>query len=338
MPINGLFYPRKEVIKILENKNYELFQGDCLELVKDIPDKSIDLILTDPPYNISKAKWDKWSSIDEYVKWCSIWINECERILKNSGSFYFFHNDFVQMSEIQHWIYQNTNFVNKSLLTIKKTDNCFVKDLYGSQGILRNYINTNEYLIYYTLQKDSGRGTVMYDYNKFSEIKNYFKVEKEKIENTGIKIKDKVKWTKHFHSFAQGQSFGFPTKQSYEELQNTFTGYFNIPYDELKHRYEELKKEYEKEKYTFNATEGVENCLEYSFKTDKQFNHPTQKPIKLLEDIIDNSSNVGDIVLDLFIGSGSTGVAALNLHRKFIGIELDEKYFEIAKERIEKVA
>ena len=78
--------------------------------------------------------------------------------------------------------------------------------------------------------------------------------------------------------------------------------------------------------------------MEYSFKTDKQFNHPTQKPIKLLEDIIDNSSNVGDIVLDLFIGSGSTGVAALNLHRKFIGIELDEKYFEIAKERIENVA
>ena len=95
------------------------------------------------------------------------------------------------MSELQHWIYHNSGFVNKSLLTIKKTDNCFVKDLYGSQGILRNYINTNEYLIYYTLQKDSGRGTVMYDYNKFSEIKNYFKDEKEKIEKTGIKMKDK---------------------------------------------------------------------------------------------------------------------------------------------------
>lgn len=313
----------------------ELFQGDCLEIIKNIPDKSVDMILTDPPYNINKAKWDKWKSIEEYVEWCSKWIKECERVLKNSGSFYFFHNDFTQMAELQHWIYHNTSFVNKSLLTIKKLDNCFVKDLYGSQGIFRNYINTNEYLLYYTLQEDSGHGVVMYDYNKFSEIKDYFKNEKEKIEKNGIRIKDKVKWTKHFHSFAQGQSFGFPTKQSYEELQSIFIGYFEIPYNELKCKYESLKKEYEKEKFTFNASDGMENYLEYSFKIDKQYDHPTQKPIKLLENIIRNSSNEGDIILDLFIGSGSTGVACKNLNRNFIGIELEEEYFNIAKERIE---
>ncbi len=305
-----------------------------MELVKNIPDKSIDLILTDPPYNIGKAKWDKWESINSYVEWCSKWIKECQRVLKNSGSFYFFHNNFVQMSELQHWIYCNTNFINKSLLTIKKSDNCFVKDLYGNQGIFRNYINTNEYLIYYTLQEDSGRGVVMYDYNKFSEIKNYFKKEKDKIETTGIKIKDKVKWTRHFHSFAQGKSFGFPTIQSYKELQNTFIGYFNTPYSELKHKYENLKREYEKEKFVFNANEGIENCLTYSFKVDKQYKHPTQKPIKLLEDIIKISSKESDIVLDLFMGSGSTGVACMNTNRKFIGIELEKNYYEIAKNRI----
>ena len=303
--------------------------------MKNIPDKSVDLILTDPPYNINKAKWDKWKSIEEYIEWCAKWIKECERVLKNSGSFYFFHNNFIQMSELQHWIYHNSGFVNKSLLTIKKTDNCFVKDLYGSQGILRNYINTNEYLLYYTIQEDSGRGVVMYDYNKFSEIKDYFKKEKEKIEMTGIKMKDKIKWTKHFHSFAQGQSFGFPTKQSYDELQSVFVGYFKTPYDDLKSKYEKLKKEYEKEKFTFNASEGVENCLEYSFKEDKQYDHPTQKPVKLLEYIIKNSSNEGDIILDIFMGSGSTGVACMNTNRKFIGIELDEKYFEIARNRIQ---
>lgn len=62
--------------------------------------------------------------------------------------------------------------------------------------------------------------------------------------------------------------------------------------------------------------------------------HPTEKPITLMEFYLTNSSNKGDVVLDMFMGSGSTGVAAKNLNRKFIGIELDEKYFEIAKGRI----
>ena len=62
--------------------------------------------------------------------------------------------------------------------------------------------------------------------------------------------------------------------------------------------------------------------------------HPTQKPVKVMEWIINRLSNEGDLVLDPFMGSGSTGVAALNTNRRFIGIELDEKYFQIAKERI----
>lgn len=69
-------------------------------------------------------------------------------------------------------------------------------------------------------------------------------------------------------------------------------------------------------------------------KESKEFGHPTVKPIPLLEKFITNHTKEGDIILDPFIGSGSTGVACLNLNRKFIGIELDDKYFEIAKERI----
>ena len=65
--------------------------------------------------------------------------------------------------------------------------------------------------------------------------------------------------------------------------------------------------------------------------------HPTQKPIKLMEELIKRHSNVGDTVLDNFMGSGTTGVACKNLNRKFIGIELDETYFNLAKERIESV-
>ena len=57
----------------------KLLHGDCLELMKDIPDKSVDLILCDPPYNIGKAKWDK---IPSYIEWCGKWFIECQRVLK----------------------------------------------------------------------------------------------------------------------------------------------------------------------------------------------------------------------------------------------------------------
>jgi len=64
--------------------------------------------------------------------------------------------------------------------------------------------------------------------------------------------------------------------------------------------------------------------------------HPTQKPVKLLEYLVKTYTNEGDIVLDFTIGSGTTGVACINTNRKFVGIELDEKYFEIAKNRIDE--
>ena len=71
-----------------------------------------------------------------------------------------------------------------------------------------------------------------------------------------------------------------------------------------------------------------------NYEIDKKQGHITSKPVKLLEYIIKTSSNEGDIILDCFMGSGSTGVACVNTNRKFIGIERDEEYFEIAKNRI----
>lgn len=64
--------------------------------------------------------------------------------------------------------------------------------------------------------------------------------------------------------------------------------------------------------------------------------HPTQKPVKLFEWLVNSYSNVGDTVLDPTMGSGTTGVACVNTDRNFIGIEMDEGYFNIAKDRIEK--
>lgn len=97
-----------------------LIHGDCLEKMKDIDDNSIELVLTDPPYNISKAKWDKWKTVDDYVNFMGNVFLECQRTLKDNGSFYFFHNDFEQMAELQHWIKNNTKFIFKQMITWNK--------------------------------------------------------------------------------------------------------------------------------------------------------------------------------------------------------------------------
>lgn len=65
--------------------------------------------------------------------------------------------------------------------------------------------------------------------------------------------------------------------------------------------------------------------------------HPTEKPVELLKVLIENSSNEGDIVMDCFMGSGSTGIACINTNRKFVGIEIDKKYYDIAIERIQEI-
>ena len=81
----------------------------------------------------------------------------------------------------------------------------------------------------------------------------------------------------------------------------------------------------------------INNCGDSDLlqhKNPKNKSHPTEKPVSLMEQLILNSSNDGDVVLDPFMGTGSAGVAAKNLNRNFIGIELDEGYFNIAKERI----
>ena len=93
---------------------YEIYCDDCLSKMKDMEDNSINLVLIDPPYNIGKDKWDKWKSVDDYVEFMGKVFKEIERVLKPNGSFYFFHNDFLQIVKLQTYIENNTNFVFKN--------------------------------------------------------------------------------------------------------------------------------------------------------------------------------------------------------------------------------
>lgn len=131
-----------------------LLHGDCLELMKDIPDKSVDLILTDPPYNIGKAKWDK---MPNYIEWCGKWFIECQRVLKDNGSFYWWQNDMVQIAQLMEWLRNNSGFVFNSFIVWDKGDFRALSWKNPSEGSnLRSWFNVCEYCLSYTLQDAYG--------------------------------------------------------------------------------------------------------------------------------------------------------------------------------------
>ena len=131
--------------------------------------------------------------------------------------------------------------------------------------------------------------------------------------------------------------FSLCTEQTYQELICVFgidkmQGF--VPYSELRKVQDEYTAKYASVFNLWQGGKSKSNVLEY--KKDNDGYHPTQKPVALLEDLIQTYSNEGNTVLDFTMGSGSTGVACVNTNRRFIGIELDEGYFNIAKKRIEE--
>ena len=98
----------------------ELINGDCMNILRKMESCSVDLVVIDPPYNIGTASWD---IIDDYTNWLGGIFEELYRVLKDSGSFYFFHNDFLQIVELQNHIKANTTFKFKQLLVWNKKYN-----------------------------------------------------------------------------------------------------------------------------------------------------------------------------------------------------------------------
>lgn len=290
-------------------KPIELWQGDCLELMKNIPDGSVDLVLTDPPYGTMKgAALDGWKNQttewDTAIEPIKI-FEQISRILRPNGKAVLFSQEPYTSRLITSAI-PSLPFAYRAMWY----KNVHANALLAKSAMVSRY----EDICIFTCSKGGG------------EVADYMKSELDK---SGLKVKEINELlgtsTMASHYFRAGCQFVLPTKKKYEKLQTT--GFWQRPYDELK----------EKTIPVFNLWQGGKsksNVLEY--KKDNDGYHPTQKPVKLLEDLIQTYSNEGNTVLDFTMGSGSTGVACVNTNRHFIGIELDEGYFNIAKKRIEE--
>ncbi|MFT4186866.1 MAG: DNA methyltransferase [Micrococcaceae bacterium] len=242
-----------------------VIHGDCVEILKTLPDNSIDLIFADPPYNLQLKgelwrpnntkvsavddDWDKYDSFEVYDDFTKNWLKECQRVLKKNGSLWVigsYHNIFRVgkiLQDLGYWIFNDILWVKTNPMPNFK----------GTR-----FNNSHETLIW-----------------------------------TGKSDKSKP-------------TFNYKTMKTHNEDKQMRSDW-HIPICSGKER----------------------------IKIDGVKAHSTQKPLALLRRIINATSKPGDIILDPFLGSGTTAVAAKEMNRKYIGIERDDTYIEVAKKRIE---
>lgn len=252
----------------------DLRQGNCLELMKNIPQRSVDLVVTSPPYdnlrlyNTGKYKGNDYNSI----------IKELYRIMKQGG--------------VVVWVVADQTVKGSETLTSFRQ-----AIMFQEQGF-----NVHDTMIW---NKDTSAFPSRNRYNNVFEYMFVFSKGKPKTFNP---IKDK------------------PNKYAGLNIHGTFRNTDGT-----------ITKRNDKWKERKVSKYGMRNNV-WNIPTEKKnkTGHPAVFPLQLAKDHIISWSNEGDTVLDIFMGSGTTGVACKELNRNFIGMELDEEYFKIAKERIDK--
>ena len=304
--------------KELEEFKPWLMQGDCLERMKEIPSGSVDMILTDPPYGtMNNAGLDGWDN--NKTSWDTLidqerMLEECNRVLRVNGSLLLFAQDPFT-GELMTKQHGNLPFSYRMT---------WLKDHFANALIAKKApVNYTEDICVFFKKYDQLNQHPLRDY-VFTLFDFIGKSKKELFAEMGHQ------GVCHFMRYETMQ-FGLCTEKTYNELIKLY----GIDDQEWFKPFSYLVDINRKFNRKFNLQEGKKfksNVL--SYKKDYQGLHPTQKPVLLLEDLIKTYTNENETVLDFTMGSGSTGVAAKNLNRKFIGIELYEGYFNIAKERI----
>jgi len=295
-----------------------IYNGDCLVESEKIKSGSVDLILTDLPYgNMKGAQLDGWGGTK------TNWDNAitpskvhklANRILRMNGRMVLFSQE-PYTTELVKNAHDNVPFAYRMI---------WEKDHFANSLVAKKApVSYYEDVLVFNKEHDIDNLHPLRIY--FGEVMEYI--------GLGLKgINDALGHRRAEHTFyIKSTQFALCTNETYEELIKKF-GINNMQGFKTYAELEQINKRYLS---TFNLWEGNKyksNILKY--RKDYDGYHPTQKPVALLEDLIKTFSNEGDLVVDLTMGSGTTGVACKNTGRNFIGIELDEGYFKIAQDRI----
>lgn len=312
----------------LATPNVLLGKGDSLELLKLLPDHCVSLILTDPPYHSTKKNniyGDKLFQKDsEYIEWLSKYANEWYRVLKPNGSLFCFCASALA-AKVEVAFSKKYNILNHIVWT-KPNDPGFDgwKQKMNKEA-LRQWYPHSERMIFAEPSYEGNLfssyfGNILRDMRKKAGYSTYKLTEK-----TGAH--GRVNHGGAVSNWEAGRNI--PSREQYEKIRIALleSGKIeNPPY------YEDAIR--------FFQTNG--SCLftdVWDFPSVRPYKnkHPAEKPIALLEHVIKSTTYEGDIVLDCFAGSGNTAIAALNLGRLAVAIEIDPKWLAISKSKFQPI-
>lgn len=282
---------------ILEKSNCKLINGDCLEVMDEIPNKSVDLVLADLPYGTTKCSWDILIPLHDYVEYKNKYLYE-EDVWK-----YCIEKN-IPANEALEWFHKNKK---KGLWTHYKR---IVKDngailLFGqepfSSAVRISNIEDYKYDIYWEKER-------------LTNIQQVKKRVGKTVETISVFYKKQCTYNP--------QMIKYDGKPRSNKVKNGRLGKLT---DE---------KEHKVKKYVDTGWRYPTQIWKYQRDCLKSNLHPTQKPLLLCENLIKTFTNEWDTVLDNTMGSGTVGVACNNTNRRFIGIESDKNIFKIAENRI----
>ena len=321
----------------------KVYNEDCLITMSKIKDKSVNLIIADFPYFEVKGEFDFiWKDFSEFLEWVEVCAKEFKRILSDNGSLYVYgHAKKIAYKQIVFDKYFNLENHLKWL----KTD-CQTRIGYQE---FKSYPPVTEHILFYSNEVGmTGLEAISNDLELYTPIRNYFK-EQRSLTNLSYKeINEKC-----FNTASNGggmasniltsykNGWTFPTQEKYEALQKI--GICKRDYEVLRNEYEKLRAEY------FGLIEGIESkrrpfnniyrkddviALAQDVHITGEYKHPTQKTPKLSRILIETSSRENDLVYIPFGGSGTELEQCQILNRKYIGSEIESKYYEIILDRL----
>ena len=279
----------------------KIYNMDCLEGMKMIPDGSIDAVICDLPYDVLNEEWDAIIDPKELYK-------QYKRICKQNANVLLFCG---------------MKLANILMNTFASQEYCY--DLIWCKNNKTRYLSAkvpaaqHEMILYFRLNRE---------YNKECHkwLRDYFCNELKK---SGWDIDDLKREIPNYgadHWFRYSSAFRIPTEYNYQRLQE-ITKCFRISYGEIRQRFDEEKSD----GLVYNG--GLESdLLKYNVPSDRF--HPTQKPVELIQRLVETYTNEGDTVLDNCMGSGTTAIACHRAKRHFTGFELNKEYFDKAVKRI----
>lgn len=314
----------------------EIYNGDFMS--NGLPDHCADLIVADPPYYKVKGDFDSvWDSLEDYLKDVERWSQELSRLLSYNGTLVWF-GSWRNIAYCQTILDRSFHLINS----------CTVKKRNGIQGVLASpdaqrsfFTNDERFLIYENSSEDRDEslgGKARNYYNTrlgllksqcVKPVIDYLNGERERAGFTVKQINEALGTFMASHWFTYKSQWELPTPEWYEKLRVLFN---QGGHEYLRKDYEELRRPFVMEGRQSDVFEvTVDSGLSY------RLGHPTVKDTNLIRMLVRSLSRPGQLVLEPFAGSGTACYVAASLGRRYIGYEIDPKYWEIADRRLKTV-